>query len=478
MPKIPKKTIDKTNNDKQNTIEKMDVENRDIGNNEVVVMTAAMHDTNTLNNNLPPFPITFGDWAMEMEMQAPQGLYSGPNYKAQQAQAQQMQAPQPQAPQIQTTQPQAPQPQVPQPQGPQPQGQQPLAPQPQAPQLQAPQTHPQQSQASQPQTQQPPAPQPPAPQPQAPQPQASQPQASHPQAQPAQAPRPQGYQGPRYAYHGPQPHPQGAYHQNHRGYRGNRAPRGNRGHWGHPYRGAHRDVGYYRNILNYDKVTAAIRESDDFGRTNTLTPEAERRMDYSTYAKWLDRRTRMDRSTMKIVENNGSGDLPEDRFLTDQRQLNKLDTTVTETVFKDFNNQRDQSGFNFMNSYYSVLKVPFTKEIENNKNCICGQQSIGTLRQTVGHLGTHSHMHMGRVRCILCLTNGGDPKIFDTPDALYRHITNVHERTLFSTHVQTNFPTPNGADLFLLGYGQLLISYTLGELAREGNLSNKFWESG
>ena len=232
-----------------------------------------------------------------------------------------------------------------------------------------------------------------------------------------------------------------------------------------------------RHHLNIDKVNAAIRESDDFGRTDRLTPYAERHIDYHTYAKWLDRRTRLDRSTMNIVETTPDK-RPEERFLTDPRQINKLDTKVTETIFNAFNNQNDPSGFNFVNSYYSVLKVPFSKESVNKQNCVCGKESIGTLRQTVGHLGTHSHMHMGRVRCILCLTNGGEPKVFDTPDALFRHITNAHERALFSTHIQADLDTPNGADLFLLGYGQLLMSYTLGELARKGYLSNLFWESG
>lgn len=250
---------------------------------------------------------------------------------------------------------------------------------------------------------------------------------------------------------------------------------GYRGHRGHPYRGANR--GTDRHFLNYNRVNQAIKESDDFGRTDTLTADAARKIDYHTYGKWLDRRTRIDRATMNIVDNQ-EGNRPETRYLTDPRQITKPDLKVTEKVFNDFNNQSDQVGFNFMNSYYSVLKVPFSKEIGNKQNCVCGKQSIGTLRQTVGHLGNHSHIHLGRVRCILCLTNGGEPKVFDTPDALYRHITNSHERSLFASHVQANFPTPNGADLFLLGYGQLLISYTLGELAREGYLSNKFWESG
>ena len=325
--------------------------------------------------------------------QAQQGLYSSPNYRAQQ-----LQAPQPQAPQPQAQQPQALQPQAPQPQ----------APQPQVPQTVAPQA-----------------------------------------------------QWPDHQYN----------------YRGHRGHRGFRGHRGHPYRGAHGGVAHPRHIRNYDKVRAAIRESDDYGRTDSLTAEAEKKIDYNTYGKWLDRRTRLDRSTMNIVD-HCPAKRPEDRFLNDPRQLNKLDTKVTETIFSDFNNQQDPSGFNFMNSYYSALRVPFSKETINKQNCVCGKESIGTLRQTVGHLGTHSHMHMGRVRCILCLTNGGEPKIFDTPDALFRHITNAHERALFSTHIQADFPTPNGADLFLLGYGQLLISFTLGELARQGYLSNKFWESG
>jgi hypothetical protein len=222
----------------------------------------------------------------------------------------------------------------------------------------------------------------------------------------------------------------------------------------------------------------AIKESDDFGRSATLTVDAEKKVDFGTYAKWLDRRTRLDRSTMNMNMNQQDVNRPEERFLTDPRQLNKLDTHVTDKVFCDWNNQADQQGQEFLSKYYSALKVPFTKETVNKQNCICGQKSIGTLRQTMGHLRDHSHMHLGRVRCILCLTNGGEPKIFDTPDGLFRHLSNAHERTLFSTHIQPNFATPNGADLFLLGYGQLLMSYTLGELAKAGFLSNKFWDSG
>ena len=530
MPKIPKKKVvtekqDNTNMNKQTTTEHMDIDNRQHEDDEVMIYDPLtdwhQHMAPTQwHHSDTTFPIEFGNFANTSQagqdtnisqiLQSPpaqtttqiqaqasgphngarpkdpmltrsqtqtseqtqanthmmqtftfaQGLYSGPNYRAQQLQAPQPQAPQPQAPQPQAPQPQAPQPQAPQPQTPQPQAPQPQAPQPQAPHPQAPQ----------PQAPQPQAPQ--APQPQAPQPQAPQPVA--PQAQHAQIPVVQGYHGPTYAYHGPQA--QGQDHQYN--YRGHRGHRGFRGHRGHPYRGAHGGVVHPRHIRNFDKVRAAIRESDDFGRTDRLTAEAEKKIDYNVYGKWLDRRTRLDRSTMNTVDLSSPDKRPEDRFLNDPRQLNKLDTKVTETIFSDFNNQQDPIGYTFLNKYYSALKVPFSKETVNKQNCVCGKESIGTLRQTVGHLGTHSHMHMGRVRCILCLTNGGEPKIFDTPDALFRHITNAHERALFSTHIQADFPTPNGADLFLLGYGQLLVSYTLGELARQGYLSNKFWESG
>ena len=472
MPKIPKKKVvtekqDNTNMNKQTTTEHMDIDNRQHEDDEVMIYDPLtdwhQHMAPTQwHHSDTPFPIEFGNFANTSQagqdtnisqiLQSPpaqtttqiqaqasgphngarpkdpmltrsqtqtseqtqanthmmqtftfaQGLYSGPNYRAQQ-----LQAPQPQAPQ-----PQAPQPQAPQPVAP--------------------------------------------------------------QAQHAQIPVVQGYHGPTYAYHGPQA--QGQDHQYN--YRGHRGHRGFRGHRGHPYRGAHGGVVHPRHIRNFDKVRAAIRESDDFGRTDRLTAEAEKKIDYNVYGKWLDRRTRLDRSTMNTVDLSSPDKRPEDRFLNDPRQLNKLDTKVTETIFSDFNNQQDPIGYTFLNKYYSALKVPFSKETVNKQNCVCGKESIGTLRQTVGHLGTHSHMHMGRVRCILCLTNGGEPKIFDTPDALFRHITNAHERALFSTHIQADFPTPNGADLFLLGYGQLLVSYTLGELARQGYLSNKFWESG
>ena len=474
--------VDKDTNDQTN------MTNMDNSQTEVVVVGQYNPVTEWHNNNIITYPIQFGDFPNTTQHStaqqatqnisisqlleyspthttphlANQGLYSGPNYRAQQALAQQVhatQAPQPptdQPPMPQSQQAPLPKPSLPQPQTPP----LPNPPEPQTPSLPHPPEPQTPSMPHPPEPQTPPLPNPPKPQ-------------TPPLQHPPQPPLPQAFNGPMYAYHGPQHHPAQEHQNNYRGHRGHM---GYRGHRGHPYRGGNRGTGH-RNILNFDKVHQAIKESDDFGRTDRLTAEAAKKIDYNTYGKWLDRRTRMDRSTMKIVENQPEK-RPEERYITDPRQLNKLDSKVTETVFNDYNNQSDPVGFNFMNSYYSALKVPFSKEISNKQNCVCGKQSIGTLRQTVGHLGTHSHIHLGRVRCILCLTNGGEPKVFDTPDALFRHITNAHERSLFTSHVQANFPTPNGADLFLLGYGQLLISYTLGELAREGYLSNKFWESG
>ena len=307
-----------------------------------------------------------------------------------------------------------------------------------------------------------------------------------PPAAPAQA---QGFNGPRYNYHGPQGIDN---HYNPGGYRGQRGHPYRGAHRGHPYREAHLGHGHDHghgyghgydqehsysdgaHHPSYNRVMNAIKNSDDYARAETLTPAAARKIDCYLYARWLDRQTVDDRSTMTIRDTPESR--PEDRFITDPRILTKTDLSVTTDLFNDFNNPDDPVGYSFLNKYFSALKTPFCKDTDNAQRCICGWQGIGTLRQCVNHLESHSHMDKSRVRCLLCLTLGASPKVFDTPDALFRHISNVHERTLFSTHLQANFDTPNGADLFTLGFGQMVQAHTIGQLAKRGFLSRKFWQ--
>ena len=275
-----------------------------------------------------------------------------------------------------------------------------------------------------------------------------------------------GYRGQNHSYRGQNSYRGNSYRGQNYSYRG-----GN-----NPYRGVNRtdrEVNH-RPILNKDKVMLAIRNSDDFARAE----HPDSRIDLSTYAKWLDRRTRFDRSTQNLLSDvYTQHKTPEDRFITDSRILDKEDTVVTDKIFKDLNDFKDPLGYTFLNKYYSMLKTPFSKAAVNKQNCICGTKSIGTLRQTLYHLcNEHSHMYKGQVKCLLCLTTGKEPKIFDTAEGLSKHLTNAHEKSMFSTHIQACFNTPNDADLFLLGYGQMVMAYTMGQLAKEGHLSNKFWE--
>ena len=97
---------------------------------------------------------------------------------------------------------------------------------------------------------------------------------------------------------------------------------------------------------------------------------------------------------------------------------------------------------------------------------------------------TQSKATATEVFCTMCSIQGIESR-FLSPGALYRHIQNSHEQSLMSSHMKPNLEGeeednvyPNDCDPFLLGYSQLVASYTLHSLAVKGFLNRNFFLPG
>ena len=146
-------------------------------------------------------------------------------------------------------------------------------------------------------------------------------------------------------------------------------------------------------------------------------------------------------------------------------------------IFEDYNEMQDSE---YMKKYFGYLSPTFTKIESNNYRCGCNQKSpVGTVKQVLSHnIRNHTHINKKEVLCVLCLLSDKEER-FLNPSLLSRHIVNTHERTFFVGHMKPNMDHnhsfKNDCDPFLMGYTQMVASYTIGALQKKGMLNETFY---
>ena len=159
---------------------------------------------------------------------------------------------------------------------------------------------------------------------------------------------------------------------------------------------------------------------------------------------------------------------------------------VSKEVCSSQSNTQDREGKIHCKIYSRTYIPTLTKKKDNAMRCVCSRTvPVGTLAQQVSHtVQGHSHCQKMEVLCTMCSLQGIESR-FLSPGALYRHIQNSHELSLMANHIKPNLEGeeesnvyPNDCDPFLLGFSQLVASYTIHSMVMKGFLNRNFFLPG
>ena len=169
------------------------------------------------------------------------------------------------------------------------------------------------------------------------------------------------------------------------------------------------------------------------------------------------------------------------RFLhCDETIMRRREGLEVDDAFHSFMNSRDPEGDLHISTWCPKLNPIFCKKTNNFHRCSCDKHTpVGTVRQFVLHtIQNHSHIHGKQVECLECAAQG-HRNIFMSPQALWRHINNLHEKTLMIGHLKLDmhpeFQSNNDTDRFLNSYSQLIVACVLETLHHEGSLTDSFF---
>ena len=169
------------------------------------------------------------------------------------------------------------------------------------------------------------------------------------------------------------------------------------------------------------------------------------------------------------------------RFLhVDETIARRREGKEVDDAFNSFMNHRDPEGDYHIQTWCPKLNPIFCKKTNNFHRCLCDKMTpVGTVRQFVLHsINNHSHIQGREVECLECAAQGHKNK-FMSPQSLWRHINNVHEKVLICGHLkldmQPEFQSNNDSDRWLNSYSQLVVACVLETLHHEGSLTDSFF---
>ena len=169
------------------------------------------------------------------------------------------------------------------------------------------------------------------------------------------------------------------------------------------------------------------------------------------------------------------------RFLDQEETImRRKEGKIVDDAFYSFMNHRDPEGDLHINNWCPKLNPVFCKKTNNWFRCICNKVTpTGTVRQFVLHMiQNHSHIYGKEVECLECAAQGYKHK-FLSPDALWRHVNNSHEKCLMVGHLKANiqpeFQSNNDCDRWMQAFSQLIVAATIDSLHKEGSLTESFF---
>ena len=164
----------------------------------------------------------------------------------------------------------------------------------------------------------------------------------------------------------------------------------------------------------------------------------------------------------------------------DDRIVRRREGQQVDDAFNSYLDRRDPEGDLHIARWCPKLNPVFCKTTNNFFRCACDRQTpTGTVRQFVLHsIQNHSHIQGRQVECLECAAQGTRQK-FLSPQSLWRHINNCHEKVLMCGHLKVNInpehQSNNDTDRWLNSYSQLVVACVLETLHNEGSLNDSFF---